>query len=278
MAILITGARGFIGSSLIRHLNEKNKKDLIIFKGDITKKKDFEHIKKENIQTIIHLAAKVGEKNWKVMNEVNVSGTKHIVKFCQENKIKRLIFLSSARVLSRFSDPYIDSKRAAEKIIIDSKIPHTIIRPTMVYGPGDKKNIGTFLKLVKIFPILPALDFTMQPIYIDDLTKIIAISLDQPLDKIINITGNEIISYKDFINILKSLGFKTKLINAPSFFSMMMKIFSHLPFSPLPHWQVKILFENEVYEGDNWIKNFNIKPTPFKKGIDKLISHNKELF
>jgi len=272
MAILITGSGGFIGSRLSILLKE-NDYDIVTFQGDITNRNEVLDFQTEQeIETVIHLANVIDKKNTEIFRKVNVEGTKNIVDFCKKNNTGRLIFLSSLKVLSRAGNPYNESKREAEKIIAASEVPHIILRPSMVYGPGDKKNIGFLLKLAKKLPFMPGFRFRMQLLFIDDLAQIIMKSLDLPSNQVINIAGRAI-SYMDILKALKGLGYKFSIINWPDFFKSVLKIVCRLPFSPMPAWQIDSLLADEIFEEYNWRKLFNMEETTLQEGLLKTIKN-----
>ncbi|MFH1523305.1 MAG: NAD(P)-dependent oxidoreductase [Patescibacteria group bacterium] len=272
MAILITGRKGFISSHLKPYLESKGER-IILFLDDTTKKENFDRFNsKEEIEAVIHLAGKLGGRNKKQIWQANYEGTKNLIEFCQGRKVGRIIFLSTARVLSRFQDPYINSKKEAEKLIVNSGISYIILRPNLVFGPGDKKNLGFLLNLIRRLPLVPVFKFLMQPLFIDDLVKIISASLKMPVNQKYNLVGLETISYYDIIKALKSLGYKLKIINLPFVFNWLIKIFSLTPISPMPYWQVRTLLASEIYQGDNWPKIFKINPTSFREGLKKQLN------
>lgn len=274
MAILITGSNGFVGSHLVSYLKNSGQ-EIILLKGDITRKETFENLgNSANIESVLHLAAKVNGQDKKSLNSVNFEGTRNVVAFCQLQKIKRLIFLSSVRVLSIFNDPYIHSKKKAESAIIKSGIPYIIIRPSMVYGSGDKKNIGIIISLAKKLPFMPVLHFRLQPIYVDDLVRVVADSLKSPINQTLNIVGPEIISYSDILRILKTQGYKFISLNYPRLFSILLRALSILPFCPLSYHQVKTLLGDEIYQSDNWPELFNIRPTLFMDGLTIILTND----
>jgi nucleoside-diphosphate-sugar epimerase len=276
MAILITGGSGFVGSHLVSYLKNYGQ-EIILLKGDITRKETFENLGNGvNIESVIHLAAKVNSQDKKSLNSVNFKGTENVVAFCQLQKIKKLIFLSSIRVLSIFNDPYIHSKRKAESAIIKSGIPYIIIRPSMIYGPGDKKNIGIIISLAKKLPFMPVLNFRLQPIYVDDLVRAVANSLKSPVNQALNMVGQEIISYNDILKILKAQGYKFTSLNYPRFFSILLRTLSLLPFCPFSYHQVKTLLEDEIYQSDSWPELFNIQPTLFMDGLIIILTNSKQ--
>ena len=127
MKIIITGGAGFIGKYLVSYLLEKGnkitvfdnfsnseentmkdfiKKGVKVINGDIRK---FEEIVKEteNQDVLIHLAAKISVSesflNPSETFEVNVDGTKNVLKACKRNNIKKIIIASSAAVYGESS-------------------------------------------------------------------------------------------------------------------------------------------------------------------------------
>jgi len=133
---------------------------------------DYQKLQKSCIgfNLIIHLAAKSDIADSiihpEITNEVNVTGTENIMKCCIENKIKKIIFASSAAVYDESKipvnengktnplSPYGESKLAAEqKIIKVSKefgIHAISLRMFNVYGKGqNEKYAGVISKFIK---------------------------------------------------------------------------------------------------------------------------------
>jgi len=119
---------------------------------------------------IIHLAAKSDVVDSiihpEITNEVNVTGTENIMKCCIENKIKKIIFASSAAVYADSKiqvnentktnplSPYGKSKLAAEqkikKISKEYNINAITLRMFNVYGKGQNYHYaGVISKFIK---------------------------------------------------------------------------------------------------------------------------------
>ena len=118
--ILITGGAGYIGSHISELLIKQNYnififdnlvtgyKKLVLpktkfIKGDIKdKKKLINLINKNNINSIIHLAAYLNvsdaERNKKAYYNNNVIGTKNIIEAFKNSKVKNIIFSSTSGV------------------------------------------------------------------------------------------------------------------------------------------------------------------------------------
>lgn len=177
MKILVTGGAGFIGRHLVENLIKNNQilvydnlsnssdedrisledKGVKFLKGDILDYDDLCEFSKE-ADVVIHLAAMI-DVNESVINpeftkKVNVDGTANVLKCCIENKIKKIIFASSAAVYGDFKEipinensetnpqsPYGQSKLDAEKMILktcqENNIEHVIFRIFNIYGRGQ---------------------------------------------------------------------------------------------------------------------------------------------
>ena len=192
MKYLITGASGFIGPYLVRKLTSQGEccrclvrsdsdlsqlrhyRNISFVYGDITKPDTLNGIT-ESVDYLIHMATLGHMNNYKVSEEmfeaVNVQGTLNIMREAQRGGVKKIIHCSSVAAMGICSDipadeksacrphnPYGKSKLKAEqkvlKMIQDEALPAVIIRFSMVYGPGDKRDILRLTRMAKkgLFP------------------------------------------------------------------------------------------------------------------------------
>ncbi|GAI59992.1 unnamed protein product [marine sediment metagenome] len=163
MAILVTGASGFLGTVLVDRLLEKGhrvygvsrhppalRKNLIPLRGDIIQPDLGLTIEvPRDIHAVYHLAGihnLGGDKDGSIW-ETNVLGTQNVIDFCTEHKIPRLYFTSTAYTLGR--NPYERSKALCELVIKESGIPHvTIFKPSVVMGTEKHPYPGHFSQFV----------------------------------------------------------------------------------------------------------------------------------
>jgi dihydroflavonol-4-reductase len=181
MKIAVTGANGHVGANLCRSLiaeghqvkvlihhniNSLKGLNLEIVQGSLQDIKALKDLCQE-AEIVFHLAAMIsidGQK--KKLLEVNVEGTKNLIKVIQENGVRRLIHFSSIHALSHFPlDKPMDetrplvmdgptwyeiTKSKAEKIVLDATmdgLDAIVINPTAIVGPFDFKPslVGTVL-------------------------------------------------------------------------------------------------------------------------------------
>ena len=185
--ILVTGASGFVGKSLIAELfrqgysigaavrstkSQINNAEVVVV-GEIDGKTDWTNALR-SVDVVIHLAARVHVMTEKFANpftefrKVNVDGTLRLAKFASCMDVKRFIFISSVKVNGEFTkldqpftakdaanpqDAYAISKYEAEqglmRIVEETAMEVVIVRPPLVYGADVKANFGSLLRIIK---------------------------------------------------------------------------------------------------------------------------------
>lgn len=176
--IAVTGGSGFIGSTLCSQLREAGKAFRIL---DIRKSPLFEDSRincdvcapddvreaLKGCRQIIHLAA-VHRDDVRPSSEyyrVNVGGAESLISAAEANGISSIVFTSSVAVyglspgrkgedsaVAPFND-YGRSKLEAENLLINwaraaSGRSLAIVRPTVVFGPGNRGNVYNLMRQV----------------------------------------------------------------------------------------------------------------------------------
>jgi len=121
---------------------------------------------------IIHLAAATGRSAAATMRAVNLGGTERIVAAAAVAGARHLVFVSSiaAGFANRRWYPYAEAKRAAEQVVRHGAVPATVVRPTMVFGPGSPVQEGLERLAMGRAPIILGRGTVrVQPIHVDDL-------------------------------------------------------------------------------------------------------------
>jgi len=231
MKIFVTGSTGFIGSSLIKKLEKDSDFEITAHTRNSGSLNDEEYLKKalagQNI--IIHLAAMLNPwgEPWSKFVESNISPTENLIK-CAPVDLKQFIFISSVHVMGvkhskkslplnenspyNSSTKYAGSKVLAEEAVVRAGnlgLPYTILRPAIVYGPGDKKGmvpkITALIKQNKM--ILPCSgENNVHFIYIDDLVSGILHCINNPkaIKQIFILAGSRPIEMREFLGTIRN--------------------------------------------------------------------------
>lgn len=189
MRVLVTGANGFVGSTVCDFLTSagyevvgvvRNKIDLSSDNRLICQK-DLENTPEilETFHAVIHLAARVhiftetSPNSRQEYEQVNRSMTLNLARKCVAAGIQKFIFASSISIFGRFFTGYIDplcdpvpddyygtSKWEAEQDLMklfseQDRSQCIIFRLPMIYGPKNKGNMSHFLKAASLGLPLP---------------------------------------------------------------------------------------------------------------------------
>ena len=83
----------------------------------------------KGVDVVIHLAANLGYKDMAELESTNIQGTKNLLQAAKESGVKRIIAMSSVSALMTNITNYGITKRESDKLIMESGIPYTLLRP-----------------------------------------------------------------------------------------------------------------------------------------------------
>ncbi len=240
MNILVTGATGFIGRHLIRHLivngehtvfglTRKAKKAAVkdpsgvrYLPADITSPESLHNLRLPHLDIVYHCAAYVDNKPEEVLYDTNVRGTENVCEFALRRGVSRLIYTSSVAVVSghdrvpltedmpyKATNPYGFSKIEAEKIVRgyrEKGLFAVILRPPMVYGEDEPHLLGLLLKLLR-WRVLPFLNGGNQAFHVAYVENVVAGMLyalegEELLRDTYFIADEDVFSYKEVVGFL----------------------------------------------------------------------------
>jgi len=210
MNYLITGATGFIGPYLIKRLiseghvcrclvrpgSEKKiqkSPDVEIVTGDITQAETLIGIA-DGMDRLLHLATLGHMSNFTVTEEmftaINVTGSRNIMQEALKANVEKIVHCSSVAAMGICDEipatentpctphhPYGRSKLAAEntvrEMVRQEGLPAAIIRFSMVYGPGDSRDILKLTRMAKkgLFPKVGKRPKLTPLIHVDDAVE-----------------------------------------------------------------------------------------------------------
>ena len=243
----MTGATGFIGPYLIERLVARgdncrclvrsiNKKGVLektgveFVEGDITKPDSLRGVA-DGMDGLFHMATLGHMSNFTVtesmFDAVNVHGTVNILQECLRAGVGKIVHCSTVAAMGICPDvpatemsschphhPYGRSKLRAEQAVLrmaDEKgLPATIIRFSMVYGPGDKRDILRLTRLAKksLFPKIGNRPKLTPLIHVEDAVQGLLLAMEKGrAGEIYLMTNRQSEPFDDIIRIIqKALG------------------------------------------------------------------------
>jgi len=324
--IVVTGATGHIGNVLVKALVKKEEKirafvmpsesliplkdlDIEIFYGDVRNLKSLEEAFR-NADVVYHLAGIVSilKKN-KNIYDINVGGTKNVIKACLSCHVRRLVYMSSIHAFeeppkgvsiieTKSFDPskvvgeYAKSKAMATIEVLKAKdegLDAIIVHPTGVIGPYEYKlsNMGqmiyNFMKGKIRFYIKGAYDF----VDVRDVVSgtILACEKGQSGENYI-LSGEQITVKKIFDILSKELNVRCPSVEIPTwmvkstapiseFFHDLFKISEQQIYTP---YSIHTLLSNSLTSHEKASRELGYSPRNIETSIKDTAEWIKELY
>jgi UDP-glucose 4-epimerase len=203
--IFVSGATGFIGQQLLARLKEQDTRLKVLTRSshseyeavvcDLTSEVIPEDAL-DGVDTVFHLAGYTHDlrdsgRLERVYRSINVDATVHLARLAVQSGVKRFVFVSSVKAggsavvghcmseedQGEPEDIYGKTKREAEIRLLEigrhSGMHVSIMRPSLVYGPGVKGNLRLMQVGIKKgwFLPLPEVNNRRSMIHVDDLVQ-----------------------------------------------------------------------------------------------------------
>jgi nucleoside-diphosphate-sugar epimerase len=223
---------------------------------------------------VIQLHAQITGKFSELFLRNNIDATKRVLDAVKKHSVPYLVHISSSVVNSVADDDYSNTKKAQEKLVVESGLAHCVLRPTLMFGWFDPKHLGwlsRFMEKTPLFPIPGDGQYMRQPLYERDFCRCIVRCIErQPQGDIYDIVGDTRIDYVDIIKtIKKAKGLRTPIVHIPyGLFRFLLRtyaLFSGKP--PFTADQLKALTAGDEFHGVDTAATFDVCQTPFPDAI-----------
>lgn len=290
MRVAVTGGTGFVGTHTVRALVNAGHEAVAIARGtrprllpksvkfvraDVTDSANLaEHF--DGCDAVINLVAIIREHGTVTFDLVNRVGTEHVAEAARTAGVPHLIHQSANGADPDPEFPYLQTKWAGEEAVIGSGVPFTVLRPSLIFGPGD----GFFTLLARVIRLTPVTvvagdgSTLFQPISIDDVAQCILVALERgPSNRVHTIGGPEHLSYNEIVGIIKAaIGAHRVTVHAPvpAMVPLAFLMQTLLPKPPLTLDQLRMLPINNITRLDSVSAAFGFEPESFRENADYL--------
>ncbi|CAA0088114.1 Aurachin B dehydrogenase [Halioglobus japonicus] len=295
--VVITGGAGLVGQNLIikllangcndLHVIDKSSQNLAIAadlhagvtfsEADLSETGAWQR-SLAGADVVVLLHAQIGGIAPDAFQRNNVIATKNVLDAVPRSAY--IVHVSSSVTESAANDDYSTTKAIQEELVVNSGLPYTVLRPTLMFGWFDRKHLGwlsQFMSASPVFPIPGNGIYIRQPLYAGDFTDIILSCIEKrPPSGCYNISGKEKISYIDIIRRIKAAKRSScLLLKIPySLFYFLLKVYAIFDRDPpFTTTQLQALVLDEVFEDIDWERIFDVTATPLDQAIHDTFAH-----
>jgi len=145
-----------------------------------------------------------------------VEHTKTLIKAAEAADVRRIVHISITNPSEDSPFPYFRGKALIEKAIIDSKLSHAIVRPTVIFGTEGVliNNIAWLLRRFPIFAVFGSGDYRIQPVYVEDVAEIAVSSGHNEDNLVIDAIDPEVFTFDELVRLsAKKIHSQAKVIH-----------------------------------------------------------------
>lgn len=220
-------------------------------------------------QAVVNAAGIPFQRGRQRYQTVHVEGAKTIAAAAAAFGVERVVHISGLGTDQRSTrNRYVQSKIGAEDAVVRGFEKATILRPSVVFGPGD----AMFSRLAGIAANAPFLPLAgkgaakVQPVFVGDVGDAVTAVLARPdtAKRVFELGGPRVYTYREIAAlVLREIGRNKPIIGVPAGLMKFGAFFAQfLPVPPITPDQVDLMtHDNVVRAGALTLSTLDIQPT-----------------
>lgn len=130
-----------------------------------------------------------------------VANTRTLMSAAAEAGVRKVVHISVSNPTIDSPLDYYAGKARTEEIVRECGLPWAVVRPTLIFGPGDIliNNIAWLLRNMPLFAIPQRGLYRVQPVAGEDVAEIARWAAEQTDNVVVDAAGPEIVSYADLV-------------------------------------------------------------------------------
>jgi uncharacterized protein YbjT (DUF2867 family) len=233
--LLLTGATGLIGSSLLRRLTAQGEPVRCLVRdprrlgpervrvqitiGDLTDPRALRRAMR-GVRTVVHLAASHRDQPHATIEELAGMATFRLLRAAEHAGAGHFVFFSALGATPHHPSRLHRAKALAERAVDEAALRTTTFAPSLVYAPGDRR-----LARLERLAWLPAVPLAgrgraqTQPIWADDVADCVLAALERPGGERARyeLAGPDVLTHREVVELaLRAAHRRRRLLPVPA--------------------------------------------------------------
>lgn len=293
MKVFLTGVTGFVGRNMRKRLMDeghvvrallrglpgqkarlvqgfRHEGDFAYVRGDVLSGAGLEQ-GMQGCEAVVHLVGIIAEKGSNTFEAVHHMGTRNVVQAAKRAGIKCFVHMSALGVRADGVAEYQRSKWRGEEEVRGSGVPYCILRPSLIFGPGDGFVIQ-MMDMMKQSPFIRPVPGDgspkFRPIAVEDVTYCFARALTEEAatNQTIDLGGADELTLNEVLKeIARCAGISKPAIHIPMPLMFAGAALARLlPNPPVTPDQLRMLREGSTCDISPMRRIFNFEPRRFQ--------------
>ena len=288
MRIAITGANGFVGRHVIaRLLAETQAADvraivrdparaaaelpraaLDVRQADVTNADTLRGVF-DDVDAVVHTVAIPTERRGSFA-KVNADGARAVVREAERAGVRRLVDVSAIGASPDSPYPFLRTKGEGQAAVEASAIPHVVLRPSILFGPGD--DFFHRLRFSLRFPVVPLPGggtARFQPLHVEDLAAAVRAAVFGTMSGVFEVGGPDPVTYRQLLaETMRAYGIQRTVLPLPVVLMKPAAFLFELTMAdpPVTVGQLDLLAVDNTPHPNAIDQVFGVRPRPFLGG------------
>ena len=200
---------------------------------------------------------------------IEASGARRVVALSSTSRFTKVGSGDTAE--NAIAAKLIDAEARVQAWAESRGIEWVVLRPTLIYGQGQDKNISEMARFIRrfgFFPLLGSAQGLRQPIHAEDVAAACVAALQTPgaANRAYNLSGGETLAYREMVaRVFAALGRPARLMTVPLWaFRLAVAMLRRLP--RYRHWSAAMaerMNRDLVFDHAEAARDLGFKPRGF---------------
>jgi NADH dehydrogenase len=147
-----------------------------------------------------------------------VENSRRLFEAARQAGVERIVHVSVTKPTFDSPLPYFRGKAQVEEVLRGVGVSHAVVRPTVVFGPGDilVNNIAWLLRRFPVFAIPGSGRYRVRPVHVDDVAHACLEAAESGEDVVVDAVGPEVMAFEEMVVAIRNaVGSRARLIHVP---------------------------------------------------------------